>query len=664
MTRRPDPHGLAQADAALPDRPAGMLLAGAGASLLPHLGHLPPLLSMAAFAMLFWRGLMQWRPGLRPPRMLLLPLMLAGLAGVVVSDQRLLSRDAGVSVLAVFLGLKLLETRALRDVQVVACLCFFLVLTAFMYDQSPRVAGLALVALWVLLAALIGFQASARHTASTLREAALMLVQAAPVMVVLFVLFPRVSTPLWGLGAQTGRGVTVLTETMQPGSIGELTRSDSIVLRARFDGTPPSRSSLYWRGPVLEQFDGIAWSADGSGLHDPGTVKMRSEGPTVDYEVTLEPHGQHWVFAIELPTAAPTDTDYLPDYRLTRRDRITERVRYRVSSSRAYEAIHEASPRTLRRLTYLPATSNPRLTKLARTWLAEGIGDRAFVARAIAFFREQGLTYTLTPPTSTSEHSADAFVFESRAGFCEHFASAFTVLMRAGGIPARVVTGYQGGEINPVDNYLEVRQDDAHAWTEVLLDSRWQRIDPTAIAQPLRIEEGMARAVPPGDPLPFFGQRAFSHLARWRNHWDALGNGWNQHVLGFDRARQSTLMTRFGLAGIDETRLAALMMAAAGIVLALVVLPLIIPALRLPGRSDPAHRLWLRFCARMARLGLERAPSEGAEAFTCRIAKARPELAPQVIEIGRIYNELRYGVSTRTPERLRRLRQCIARLRP
>ncbi len=660
-------NGMA-ADTWLPDRHLGVLLAGAGASLLPHLGHLPPVLAASAGAMVLWRALIQWRPHLTPPRLLLTMLMAVGLAGVVFSHQTLLNRDAGISVLAVFLGLKLLETRDLRDAQVVTYLCFFLVLTAFMFDQSPLVAGLSILALWLLLGALIGFHAEARAIGGTLRDAAIMLVQAAPVMVILFVLFPRVSTPLWGLGTTTGHGVTGLSDTMRPGSIGELSLSDAIVLRARFTGAVPPRASLYWRGPVMEQFDGTAWSADDSSLLEPGDVRVRSDERSFDYEVTLEPHDQTWMFALELPKAAPADTRYRPDFRLAAREPITRRIRYRVSSSLHHEALQNAPPRTLRRLTRLPGGSNPRIAALARTWNAEGISGQAFVSRAIEFFARQGLVYTLAPPLATTADTADAFLFDSRAGFCEHFASAFTILMRAGGIPARVVTGYQGGEINPVDNYLEVRQDDAHAWSEVLLEGAWQRVDPTAIAQPLRIEQGMARAVPVGDPVPLLGQPAFAHLARWRHRWDALGNGWNQYVLGFDRTRQGDLMEALGLDGIDHATRGLLMMGSIGVALALSVLPLalpmLLPLLRLRARSDPAQRLWRRFCARMARAGLNRAPSEGAEAFTARIARTRPDLASEVTRVGQVYNELRYGAAPVNPERLRELRLCIARVRP
>jgi transglutaminase-like putative cysteine protease len=668
MTPAQPPEHVLTAEALLPHRHLGVLLVGSAASLLPHLEHLPPLLTSGAFAMVLWRALIQWRSGLEPPRALLMVLMVAGLAAVIVSHQTPFSRDAGVSVLAVFLGLKLLETHDLRDAQVVSYLCFFLVLTAFMFDQSPLTAGLALLALWLLLGALIGFHAEARGIGGTLRDAASMLVQAAPVMVILFVLFPRVSTPLWGLGTTTARGVTGLSDTMRPGSIGELSLSDAIVLRARFTGAVPPRTSLYWRGPVMEQFDGTAWSADDAALMEPGDVRIVSNEQSFDYEVTVEPHDQTWVFALELPSAAPPDTRYRPDFRLSAREPVTRRMRYRVKSSLQYQALQNAPPRTLRRLTRLPPGSNPRVTALARNWIAEGLTGQAFVSRAIEFFARQGLTYTLTPPVATTADTADAFLFDSRAGFCEHFASAFTLLMRAGGIPARVVTGYQGGEINPVDNYLEVRQDDAHAWAEVLLDGEWQRVDPTAIAQPLRIEQGMARAVPAGDPVPFLEQPAFAHLARWRHRWDALGNSWNQYVLGFDRTRQSDLMQALGLEDIDPAARAALMMSAIGIALALAVLPLFLPLFlrrtRLTSRTDPTQRLWLRFCTRMARAGLNRAPSEGAESFTQRIALVRPDLAREVTRVSEVYNELRYGAAPVNPERLRELRLCIARVRP
>jgi transglutaminase-like putative cysteine protease len=640
----------APGQAAAPDRPEAddpvdgatlaLLLAGAVASSVHQLSHLAIVASATLIGLIGWRVLI-WRGLLGAPGTTVLRLLVPCVLGIaMLGHARILSRETAISLLALFLGLKLLETRSRRDALVVVYLSFFLIVTGFVLAQTPAAAIEAAIALWLLMATLISLQSDRLAARFCLRRSGWLLAQALPLAAVLFLLFPRTVSPLWGI-TQTERGSTGLGDSMRPGSIGAVTLSDAIALRARFDGPTPPRSMLYWRGPVFERFDGETWSGSRSRLFDSPTAAVTATGPTISYMITLEPHENLWMPALEMPIEIPTGAIYQHDYQLIAHRPVVTRTRYRLTSALDHDARHEGSPSARERLLYLPPTLNPSTRALADSWRREGLDDEAFVARASQFIRDQGLLYTLQPGTTASPHMADVFLFERKSGFCEHFASAFAILMRAGGLPARIVTGYQGGDLNPIDGQVEVRQDDAHAWTEVLIEGRWRRIDPTAIAQPRRIDLGMARAVPAGDPVPMLARVNLAWFARFRHTLSALGNVWNQYVLGFDRIRQDDLMASLGLDKLDAGGRSGLMAGAIALLLAGGLMPI----LRGRRRTARHERLWRRLCRRLAAQGLVRASSEGPLAFATRVARARPDIATAMLAAGHHYSALRYGVA-------------------
>src|SRR5207247_709262 len=316
------------------------------------------------------------------------------------------------------------------------------------------------------------------------------------VMLLLFFLFPRVQGPLWGMPQDAYSGVTGLSETMSPGSISSLSLSDAIAFRVKFETGPPSRAQLYWRGPVLSDFDGLAWRVGLPQLRR--NMSIEATGSPVDYEVTLEPHNRNWMFALEMPARLPPSARLTSEYLVISLTPIRSRIRYEMRSFPKFQAASGANPEDLALALRLPRGVNPRSLALAREWRESLADNSAIVRRAIEFFRGSRFEYTLQPP-ALGQNSVDEFLFDTKQGFCEHFASSFVFLMRAAGVPARVVTGYQGGDTNPVDGYMVVRQADAHAWAEVwLAENGWTRVDPTAAAVPVRIELGITAARPSG----------------------------------------------------------------------------------------------------------------------------------------------------------------------
>jgi transglutaminase-like putative cysteine protease len=631
------------------------LLAAALIALLPLTPHVPPWLSAMALALLAGRALLNWTHRKLPARGWLILLTFAGSAGVLAQFKTLFGQNPGVALLILFLSLKPLEAHTRRDGLAVIFLCYFLVLAQFFFAQSIATAGLMLATIVTVTAALGSLADGRARPADLLRRSGLMLLQAAPFMLLLFVLFPRVQGPLWGLPRDAFSALTGLSDSMAPGSISNLSQSDAIAFRAKLDQTL-ARDQLYWRGPVLSEFDGRTWRPEQRLLLP--RLPYAPQGPAITYEVTLEPHAKAWLFALELPGGLPPDSQMTGDYQLLAKAPVTTRQRYTVSSHTAMTAGRDESAGILRRALALPRDFNPRTRELARGWRDNLKTDEAVLEAASRFFLTQGLRYSLTPPL-LGQHGIDEFLFDTREGFCEHFSGAFVFALRAAGLPARVVTGYQGGEINPFDGYFTVRQYDAHAWAEVWLKDRgWVRIDPTALSVPSRIEQNLAAAVPAGSNVPFMARLDLSLLREVRLRLDAVANTWNQWVIGYNPERQREFLNRLGMRAPDWRQMTATMAVLAGMVL----LGLTAWALRQRRHTDAVQRIWLRLCRKLERRGLPRAPWEGPLAYAARIAARFPESATEIRAISTLYGHLRYG--TLDPVLLDELKTRVTRFQP
>ena len=583
--------------------------------LLPHFFHLPLWISAGVAALLGWRGWITLSGRRLPPRWLLLPIAMLAMGGIYLAYRTFLGRDAGVAMLALLLILKLLEMHAKRDLFVVLFLSFFLLLTNFFYSQNIATALLMGLAVLALLTAQLSFQftGAVPSLKKKLRLAGLIVGLATPLMLVLFLLFPRIQGPLWGLPGDASGARSGLSDSMTPGMISSLALSDEIAFRVKFLDPVPPQASLYWRASVLSMFDGRTWTALPQAAMKAGSVKALPGSPSTRYQVTMEPHGRRWLFALETPIEPPQlsgNSAYLAnDFQLLATARIGARLRYDVTSWTQFSLQADGVPDELNDALQRTTGYNPATTRFARSLLAQSSDSAELVGLVLQYFRREPFSYTLEPPL-LGRNSVDEFLFSSRAGFCEHYASAFVVLMRELGIPARVVTGYQGGEINPSDGYMEVRQSDAHAWAEVWIEQRgWIRVDPTAAVAPERIQRSVAsqsaRRLFGG--LVTLSPARDSWLAMTRFTWDALSNAWNQRVLNYSPEQQKKLVARLGIGNVDWAVLTALMMGIGSLVMALMMLPLLMNR----ARTDPAARMYETFCQRMARHGILRAPHDG-----------------------------------------------------
>jgi protein-glutamine gamma-glutamyltransferase len=622
---------------ALSFAPLLMLLAGVLLATAPHLPRLPWWIAVLGTVIILWRGWAGWKNERLPRRWLLLLLVIVGVAAVYLTHRTLFGRDAGVTLLVLFLSLKLMEMKRYRDALVTIFIGYFFALTNFFYSQTVTTAGLNLLTILLLSAALVGFNGPRRPALESVKVACILLAQGVPVMVCLFFLFPRVQGPLWGMPVDALSATTGLSDSMAPGNISFLSQSDAIAFRAKFDGEPPERKRLYWRGPVFWHFDGRTWRAGDVALSR--SAQFQPAGQPLFYTVTVEPHDRSWLFALDLPSKTPPNVQATADFQLLARRPVTARTTYDMSSFLEYRAIGGASDAELRAARQLPEDFNPHALALGQQWRREMSSDRAILGRAIEHFRRANFGYTLAPPL-LGRDSVDEFLFQSRKGFCEHFSSAFAVLMRAAGVPARIVTGYQGGDINPIDGQLTIRQSDAHAWVEIwLADDGWIRVDPTALTVPERIETGLAAAVNPDDPLPFMARPNLSWLRAIRFNWEALASYWNIWIVGYNMDRQRELLSRFGMPSPSWEKLAMALFWVVGLIVAVLSLWI----LRKSQDEDPPASTWARFCRKLARRGTARRPSEGPREFALRAAAAHPHAARAVTEISELYISLRYG---------------------
>lgn len=634
---KPLPHPLSPDVRPLTLRDLAWLTGALAVVVAPHALRAPWWLTLLTLCLYGWRFYSMLSRAPLPSRWLVIAVAFIGMLGVWMEYRTLFGRQAGVLLLMLFSGLKLLESRHHRDGAVAAFLGYFLIITNFLFTQSIPTALFMCVGVFAITATLVGFSAPQRATRDNLRTTGLLLAHAAPAALVLFVLFPRVNGPLWGLPQDAYAGMTGLSDTMTPGNLSQLALSDAIAFRAAFEGEPPPQPLRYWRGPVLWDFDGRSWSSGMSYLVNFQPPQAR--GQTYRYSVVLEPHNRYWLFALETAASLPERSRMSVDGQILSTAPVRSRLRYDMLS--VTNPVHE--PRegrsALNRALRLPADYNKRTLALAAEWRNAGGTDADMLNRALEFLRRGGYTYTLEPPL-LGANSVDEFLFDTKAGFCEHFASAFTVLMRAAGVPARVVTGYQGGDLNPVDHIITVRQSDAHAWSEVFIAGRgWVRIDPTAAAMPQRVDVGLARALPQDQGLPLMMRPQMEWLRGMRYRWEAAAHKWNVWVLGYNPERQRDLMLSLGMRDADWQKLTAVLFTFLGVM----TLALLAWSLRRLARPDPVQRAWRTFCRKLAARGVVRAPHEGPRDYSTRAARTLPSVRRPILRIGALYIALRYG---------------------
>ncbi len=607
----------------------------------PHADHLPIWVSAECGALLLWRAYLARSGKALPPRWLLLGITVLSVMAIAATFRSLFGREVGVTLLILLSTLKLLELKAVRDATIVVYLSCFIIITNFFYSQSIPTALFMLATLLVILATWVHLQTGTLAFKPRLRIGGILLLQAIPLSLILFVLFPRVQGPLWGL-PQDAYASSGLSDTMSPGTMSKLSLNDAVAFRVTFDTAAPSRDRMYWRGPVLWDFDGTTWKRG----RNPTTLEgvVEDTGMPLSYAVTLEPHNKRWLFALDMPNKLSIKHRLTPDFQLLSDKPVNARIRYQADSFLSYRANPDELPRQLQRALALPRGLNPQTQELAESWRTSHPNDDAAIVREVLrHFNQGGYVYTLEPPL-LGANGIDEFLFQTKQGFCEHYAGSFVYLLRAAGVPARVVTGYQGGEYNALGDYYILRQADAHAWAEVWLGERgWVRYDPTAAIAPARIESGLSAAVSNPASLPFMARNPPAWLRELRFNWDAMANQWNQWVLGYDNETQFAFLTRLGMEDISWQKMALNMLA--GIFTLVGVFTLLLLRRLVVRQTDPVQTVWLKLCRKLEKAGLPRKVHEGPQDYAARVIATHPEIAADMNDLATRYVALRYQAS-------------------
>ena len=630
-------------------------LAALGVSLLPHVPYLAVWITGAFAGCAIWRYSIEKRRRVLPSRWFRGGLALACFLGVLATYSSISGVGPGSALLAIMVALKLLETRRRRDQFVLLFIAIFLVMSSLLREQYlwslPYLVGSTLIIMTAWLRMSAGESETAKQSFAT---GGRLLLYAAPLAVAMWVLFPRLATPFWAVPIDTSRAVSGLSDTMSPGDISSLSLSDEVAFRVRFDDVVPEPRERYWRALVMTRFNGRTWTGSEPRIGSPAEQQISVSGQPYSYEITLEATRQQWVLAMDMPRSWSLEKTFMgPQQQLFRVTPVEHRIAYKAVSYPEYR-VQATLPHSFRRYyTEVPDNSNRRSAELARQMRESAASDAAFVDAVLGKFHEEAYFYTLQPP-SLGSNPVDGFLFGTKRGFCEHYASAFAFMMRSAGIPARVVLGYQGGEINPMGGHLIVRQSDAHAWTEVWLDEYgWYRVDPTSAVAPERIEYGARDAALDGVGLSWGFSAPSELLQKLTMAWDVLNAKWNDWILGYGPDKQKSFLEWLGM---NEPSWRNMLLTLIATVVALILGISMLLALRY--RRPPRDRASTLYGKFVRKTGLEPGIGETPQEFGRRAISAGRLSADTVDSVTNAYLDARYGPEPDAAET--RLRAAVA----
>lgn len=640
-------------------RPFDLLCLTMGCVLVVHAMHLPWWLTLVLAVVLAARWRQRRSGGRNAPIWIKLPLIGLLLAVIIAYYGTLFGREPGSAFAVGLLVLKMLESEHRRDARVAVAFACFGLMSALLFDQgivASFVVAFGLVPAVATLRALEQVDPEVIPLQRALLPVLVTLLAAVPLAAFAFVFVPRLSSPLWG-APSADKTLTGLSDHMAPGEMAEVLTDDTPAMRVTFDDAPPMTVSRYFRAYTMTNFDGQSWTPDyDGGSRLPGTLEGQ---PRFGYEVTLEPTRQRVLPVMDMPVSAPDDARLRADRTAVADRRIDEVYRYHATATTDYRLDATIDARQRRQALQLPDGVGPQARELATGWATRYGNDHLAIARAaLAMFHDGGFRYTLAP-APLGRDRIDDFLFQTREGFCEHFSSTFTFLMRAAGVPARVVTGYQGGYWNKLGSYLLVRHADAHAWSEVWLEGRgWVRFDPTGAVRPERVSLGAAAAAAAGNSSEG-GLFDMAWLRNARDRWDVVNQWWNQAVNGFDALRQQGMLQPFGIRRAEVGDLA--------IILAVGCALLVVVALAwamFQRREGDALDVWMRRLEKkLARAGVSRRTGEGPRHFLARAGRSLPDQRNALERLSQLYLRSRYAFDEPPPESLSEFRQRVKELK-
>ncbi|MGD9842829.1 MAG: transglutaminaseTgpA domain-containing protein [Steroidobacteraceae bacterium] len=638
----------------------GILSAVLLLALLPHVTHLPIWIPLCVISAMLWRLWIEVHARALPNKWLRNGLALIAMLGVVSNFRSLNGLEAGTALLSTMAGIKLLESRQLRDYSILIFIALFLLFAELLYEQEIILLPYLLLCTTLSITCLLCMHdgGAGLRFRDALWRSTRMLLQALPLAALLFLLVPRLPGQFWVLPSRDA-ATSGLSDEMSPGDVSDLSLSSEVAFRVEFTGAPPPTSQRYWRAVVLHDFDGRTWRyRRGEAL---SVQQVIAKGKTYSYRMLMEPSNQRWIPVLDMPLQTNLRRSFLTsNAQLIAWQPVTQLIAVDVVAATDYQLGGSLSAAMRRIDTRLQGALNPRSRVLANEMYTASNDPASYVNAMLKLFREQAFFYTLEPP-KLGTNTVDDFLFNTRRGFCEHFASAFTFMMRAAGIPARVVTGYLGGEVNTVNDYLVVRQSDAHAWSEVWLDDRgWVRVDPTAAIAPQRVERGLDSAIAQSESVPGRTLRRWAWLYQARQNWDAVNTFWKARIVNFDSEDQRNVLTQLGIKNPDWRTLGwGLLITFISFFVAMMVW---LGWKYRPKRHDPIVQAYNALKRKLEKAGISTVAHEGPVDFLTRAAAAKPAAATQLAELSDLYIALRYKPDA-MPQQLSRLRYLVSQLR-
>ena len=609
-------------------------------SVLPHLQFLPAWVTVIFLGCCAWRLQVERKRWRLPPAWIRIILALLCFIGVLASYESVSGVGPGSALLAVMAALKLLETKQRRDQFVLLFISIFLIMSSLLREQYlwslPYLFAGVLFTMTAWLRMSDVRKVSVRQSLGT---GARLIAYSAPLMIAMWIFFPRIATPFWAVPIDTSSATSGLSDQMSPGDVSSLSLSNAVAFRVSFDGEVPPPYKRYWRGLVLHRFNGRTWSGNDPAMGSRPRDDVEYLGDPISYQVTMEPTRQHWVFALDVPYDTDLDRTFMArQQQLARIQPIDQRISYNAVSHTDFRLNNELGRTARQYYLALPENSNPRTLEMSRNMRETAGSAEDFINQVLKKFNNEEFFYTLEPPP-LGNNPVDRFLFDTKRGFCEHYASAFAVMMRAVGIPSRIVLGYQGGEMNPMGEYMIVRQADAHAWTEVWLPGRgWYRVDPTAAVAPERIEEGRYGAMLDGVGAAWGLTAPSEWLYQVTMTWDALNTKWNEWILAYGPDNQSRFMEWLGM---EEPDWRKMMLTLVTILVVLVTIISILLMLRYrPPPKDKAAQLYRKFTEST---GVDPEQGETPLSYASRLGTERSEVSAHASQVTSLYLDARYG---------------------
>jgi len=630
----------------------------------PHLERFPAWSILTIGILLLWRLYCIKNTRWLPPKWLLIIFSLAAFMGIYSDYGTLFGKTAGTLSLSILLAIKLHESHNRRDYMLLILLSFFIIVTNFLFSQSILMVVFMVLSAIVLIFSLLSInQGSASlNFKYKLKISTTLFFQALPLMLIAFILFPRISGPFIELPDEKQSSRSGLGDKMTPGNISNLIQSNALAFRVEFENTIPKQHDLYWRALVLWHFDGNTWEQGKKNI-SPFVNLRTTSTELIHYTVTLEPHQKDWLYALDIPAIVPSNIDYNSNYTLKSHHNINRLFKYTLASSLQNYTHKEISPWEKSAGLKIPKHTNPKTIKKGRELSQQYTNTDDIINHVLQIFNQQDFYYTLRPPLLPGYDTVDQFLFETRRGFCEHYASSFTLLMRAAGIPARIVMGFQGGTINPLNNIMTVRNTDAHAWSEVWIKHRgWVRIDPTAVIAPQRIEKNLNAALDSSEILPFYMQFDSPLIKNALFYWDVVDSQWDQWVIGYNEKSQQRFLDQFFNKQINMSEIFFLMMVC--FMLMLLILSIIIMKPWNKPTLDPAVTIYNSFCRKLASKGVLREYHEGPRDYAQRAISSLPENKQAILLITKLYISIRYGATHHKESQIKRLKQLNQQFKP